>query len=100
MLFGQHVERGGKPLLGEDRGEQTVRQFAQLDHGGAYVALGLGELGVEGGIVGCDSVASETNAEPQRHQVLLRSVVKVALQAPSLRVRRRDDAGARSAQAR
>ena len=77
-----------------------MRQFAQLDDGGPRVALGLGELGVERWIVGCDSVASETEAESQRHEVLLRSVVKVALQAPSLGVRRLEAVrGARRAQA-
>ena len=100
MLFGQHVERGGKAFLSEDRGKQAVRKLAQLDHGGPHIALRLGELGVKRVIVGCDSMASETEAESQRHQLLLRSVVKVALQAPSLGVGRRDDPGARGAQTR
>ena len=70
-----------------------MREVAQLLHRLLQVGADLLEHRLGGVGVGVGDLPHEVHADGQRHQVLLRAVVQVALDAAPLRVTGFDDAG-------
>ncbi len=90
---GRGPQRAAEAVGHEQRREDAVGQRAQLGHGLLHIALQLVDhrLGVVGVLV--DGVARQAQLHRQRYEVLLRTVVEVALQLASLGVTGGHDAG-------
>ena len=91
---GDRGERVGQAAVGEQRRVDAVGELAQLLERRCQVAAELLEDRRRLRRVRPRQFARQPHAGHERDQPLLRAVVQVALDAPALRVRRRDDARA------
>jgi hypothetical protein len=94
----QHLERRSETLVGEHHRKEAVRQLAKLGQGDSELRLCGGELALERRVATAELPAHEPDRNAQRQQVLLRTVVKVALDTAALGVSGRHNACPRRTQ--